>query len=152
MLRVNVTAGVAKWYEPLTSVADLSAGDAEILRRVNADDYYVGDFAPGYEFTGPIEETIDQIPHVDLFVFSETIEHINDPWGTVKKIRSKADHLVLSTPWGAFDDPNPEHLWAWDEEGIQSILQDAGWKADTFMTLTFGDPSFIYSFQIFGCS
>jgi hypothetical protein len=47
--RVNVTIGLAKWYEPIRSVADLSAGNASIISAVDAKDKYIGDFAPGYQ-------------------------------------------------------------------------------------------------------
>ena len=88
-LRVQMTIAFATWFKDVQTVADLSAGDAVIINSIPATTRYIGDFAPGYEFTGAIDETIDLIPKVDLFICSETIEHLDDPEATLAKIRAK---------------------------------------------------------------
>lgn len=114
---------------PPLSVADLSCGNAAIARSyAQTSKYmYLGDYAPGYEFTGPVEQTIDQIPHVKLFILSETLEHLDDPDMVLAKIRGKADRLFLSTPYKEDHDNNPEHYWAWDMDGVEQMLSRAGW-------------------------
>lgn len=150
-VRVQVTLGIAALYQDAESVADLSCGDSWIVSNLPMKDKYLGDYAPGYPICGPIEETLDQIPPVDLFVCSETIEHLDDPDLVLRKIRTKAKHLVLSTPSNEPNpSPNPEHYWGWDEKGVRSMLEDSGWKPDVFSHLVF--PGFVYNFQIWGAS
>jgi hypothetical protein len=72
---------------------------------------------------------------VDVFVLSETLEHVERPAELLAAIRKKARHLLLSTPLAEFDDRNPEHYWGWDKAGIRELLDVAGWRADHFETL-----------------
>ena len=78
------------------TIADLSCGNGAIARGVAFPDDTVilGDFAPGYDITGPIEQTIDDIPHVDLFICSETLEHVDDPALVLGKIRADRKSVV----------------------------------------------------------
>lgn len=117
------------------SIADLSCGNGDVVTGVNDLRQregrrpliaYMGDFAPGWPIHGPIEATIDQIPDVDVFVCSETIEHLTDPDAVLRAIRAKAQCLVLSTPIGETTRGNPEHLWGWDQAGVAEMLTDAG--------------------------
>lgn len=112
------------------SVADLSCGDGTVAKALAASVYsdpILGDFAPGYEFTGPMEQTILQIPTTDLFVCCETLEHLDDPEYVLSEIGHKAEWLLLSTPNCDYADDNPEHLWAWDKDAIWIMLQDTRW-------------------------
>lgn len=162
ILRVNSTVALASWLmrdREDFSVADLSCGNAEVVNRLDDPFYgmsvgetYLGDFAPGYEIQGPIEETINDIPHVDLFILSETIEHVDDPLFVLAAIRQKADRLVLSTPIDEkYEDDNREHYWAWDVEGMEYMLKRAKWEPVTKIELSFSDWFFPYNFQIWGC-
>lgn len=161
ILRVEKTIEVGiRLYEPGMSIADLSCGNAAIAKGIAQsaepapESYLLGDFAPGYAFTGPIEETIDQIPHVDLFIFSETAEHLDDPDLVLRKIRDKSDRLLLSTPNCSWPDPNPEHYWSWDTEAVQDMLIDAGWNPRLYEESRYiqenGDQ-LGYTYQIYGC-
>jgi hypothetical protein len=50
--------------------------------------------------------------------------------------------ILLSTPVDEFDDANGEHLWAWDRDGVESMLLEAGWVPRVYMALdckVFGD-------------
>lgn len=151
-LRVDATIALAKWLigDATHAVADLSCGNGAILRAIPATVRVFGDFAPGYEHTGPIEDTIRQIPGVDLFVCSETIEHLDDPDKVLKLIRQKTNALVLSTPVDAWDDGNEQHYWAWSREGVEEMLTAAGFKAATFMALDFRPMGLPYCFGIWG--
>lgn len=120
----------------IENIADLSCGDAHIAGKLQvavwkqhdeAPHLVLGDYAPGYQFEGPIEETIDQIPHVDLFIFSESAEHLDNPDEVLAKIRLKADMLLMSTPNCSWPDPNPEHYWSYDSEAVRQMLKWAGW-------------------------
>jgi hypothetical protein len=155
-LRVNATIEVARWMcqtiGGVESAADLSCGNGAILKAIPAHDRHFGDFAPGYEYTGPIEETVDPIPAVDLFVCSETVEHLDDPDVALKAIRSKTRHLVLSTPVDAWDDTNPEHYWAWSRAGVEEMLTAAGFEVVVYSTVDFRPSGMAYQFGIWGCS
>lgn len=157
--RVEATVAAGSWLMPAERVADLSCGNSQIIDRLvsrygaETRRVYRGDFAPGYEFTGPIERTIDEIPEVDLFIFSETIEHLDDPDTVLRQIRAKSKSLILTTPDGE-EDPalNPEHYWGWDSEAMKFMLLNAGWNPETLTTLAFHDPSYIYTYQIWTCT
>ena len=152
-VRVAVTIQIAKALAGnAESSADLSCGDAAILCAVPAKKRYFGDFAPGWPIVGPIESTIDHIPHVDLFICCETVEHLDDPDTVLKSIRDKTDALVLSTPVGCFHDQNPEHYWAWDREAIEQMLDAARFTPVLYASVDFRmhGPDH-YEFAIFGC-
>jgi hypothetical protein len=152
-LRVNVTAEIAQWMADehrARSVADLSCGDATIARRLTGMERVVlGDFAPGYPIVGPIERTVEQLEPVDLFVLSETLEHLDDPDAVLRQIRAKARCLVLSTPEGEQDDGNPEHYWGWDSEAVEAMLTAAGWTPVVHNLL--GLRETVYDYQVWGC-
>lgn len=154
--RVDVTSAIAFHLLPRRgAVADLSCGNAIIARRLEQSleaRLTLGDYAPGYEHTGPIEETIEVIDPVDLFVCSETIEHLDDPDAVLRQIRAKTDRLILSTPDGETDTGNPEHVWGWDAEAVEKMLRDAGFIPNTHTTVDTRPAGGIYSFQIWACT
>lgn len=122
-------------------VADLSCGNGEIARRLEPEVMYLGDIAvlpaeldgpQTVKCHGPVEDTVHDLPMVDVFVCSETIEHLDDPGKVLALARSKADWLVLSTPLECWDDSNAEHYWSWDREGVEDLLKRCGWAPRTF--------------------
>jgi hypothetical protein len=139
-LRVAATVELARWLtadEPIAAAADLSCGDGVILRSLDGGELHFGDFAPGYDHTGPIEQTITEIPPVDLFVCAETIEHLDDPDKVLAGIRAKARMLVLSTPVDAWFDRNPEHYWAWSRADVEAMAQAAGFHPVVYTAVDF---------------
>lgn len=155
LFRVDITTAMANLLLPPDgTLADLSCGNAAIARRLQdarRAKITLGDFAPGYEHTGPIEQTIDLIDPVDLFISSETIEHLDDPDTVLAKIRRKTDRLILSTPDGETNDQNPEHVWGWDAEAVEQMLRDAGFHPDIHTTVDTRPWGGVYSFQIWAC-
>ena len=150
-LRVQMTIAFASWFKNVNTIADLSAGDATIINSLDATTRYIGDYAPAYDFVGVIDETIEQIPMVDLFICSETIEHLDNPEATLAKIRAKTRYLIVTTPNGESDSNNPQHYWGWDEQGVRELLEGAGFKPVIYSTLGFTDPSYVYEYQLWGC-
>lgn len=150
-VRVDATIALVKNLEGFKTVADLSAGDATIINALDIPVKYVGDFAPGYEFTGPIEKTIHQIPKVDLFICSETLEHLDNPDLVLSDIRNKTDWLVLTTPNGEADTNNPQHYWGWNTKDMQDMLFVAGFEPHILNVLNFFDKEFIYNYQMWVC-
>lgn len=131
--------------------ADLSCGDGEVLSRTSGlVERIYGDYAPGYSITGPIEQTISQLPYVDIFFLCETIEHLDDPYGVLRLIRAKTRKLILSTPLNETNDENPEHYWGWDREGMESILISTGFNPIFYEETEL--RSGWYQFQIWGCN
>ena len=152
-IRVDTTIATAHWmHVPQTSVADLSCGDAAIANALapNASRVYLGDYAPGYEYHGAIEETLSKIPRVGTFICSETLEHLDNPDAVLAAIRQKADRLILSTPiYEEESVGNLEHYWGWSCETIEEMLKIAGWRPTVLNRLELRD--YTYDFQIWGC-
>jgi len=142
---------INKNYKDIDSAADLSCGNGKILNSINASKKYYGDFAKGYKYHGPIEKTILEIPQVDLFICSETMEHLDNPIEVLRKIRKKTKNLFISTPCGKFDDDNKEHYWAWDLEGIKEILNKSNFTIEDSDILVMSDRHY-YDFALVYCS
>lgn len=152
-LRVAVTGQIAAWAAQehrARSAADLSCGDGAILQAVPVRERYFGDLAPGYgyDITGPIEETISRIPQVDLFICTETAEHLDDPDDVLARIRGTAHRMVLSTPIDAWNDTNPEHYWAWSRGGVEQMLDDAAWGVEAYAELDLRPLGLWYAYGI----
>ena len=147
-LRVAATIALAQWGSTgAMSAADLSAGDAAIINALDIQEKHIGDFAPGYQYTGAIEQTLEQIPHVDFFICSETIEHLDDPDTVLRQIRAKSNALILSTPIGEKNTENPEHYWGWDEHDVRQMLEANKWKPRVLQTVSF-QGLYVYDYQI----
>jgi hypothetical protein len=148
-VQATIDLGMAFLTPDDVTCADLSCGDAKVAKGLfNKEMCYLGDFAAGYEFQGPIEGTINLIPEVDVFFLCETLEHLDDPDMVLRLIRQKAKKLILSTPNLTQYDDNIEHYWAWDDECVRQMMVDAGWKPLHFKSSNF-QPGYLY--QIWGC-
>ena len=143
---MTVAAGLDLTAGGVESAADLSCGNGSVLAAMPAKRKFYGDFAKGWEFTGPIEKTIDEIPLVDLFICTETIEHLDDPDTVLKAIGAKSRMLLLSTPINAWDDGNLEHYWSWDREVVEEMLTGSGFAVTAYRELR---PS--YHWGIWSC-
>lgn len=136
----------------LTTAADLAAGDGELLRQVQTQCpgavTFTSDLVPHPELdsSGPIEATLDQCPDVDLFVCSETLEHLDDPDDVLRRITSKSRYQIISTPNGEPNLINTEHYWTWDTEGIRGMAEQAGLRP--LSQLLFTPTPLYYTFQI----
>lgn len=134
------------------TVADLSCGDGAVALGLSLprESVILGDLhrRDGLDMWGRIEDTVTRMPAVDLFILSETIEHIDKPIALLEWIREKADTLVLSTPVGETDDGNPEHYWGWDRDGMEAVLGAAGWWPDRSVLFTPDVPDVYYTYQI----
>lgn len=158
-LRVAISISMGRFLLPDrgASICDLSAGDGTIARGITGMDRVhrspiLGDFAwdPHFQHQGPIEQTIDDIEPCRLFVCTETVEHLDNPDEVLRKIRGKAERLLLSTPIGEYEPHNPEHYWGWDEEGVRDMLAGSGWgRILTFATVQCWHP--VAHYGIWGC-
>jgi len=154
-LRVAVTSSIARWVTAqygCSTVADLSCGDGAITGSLGLPKLseHLGDLAPGYQYTGPIEKTIHLVPNVDLFICSETIEHLDDPDTVLYEIGQVAETLVVSTPIGETAEVgNLEHYWGWDTVDVTDMLENAGWE--TVVSSVLELPGWTYDYQIHAC-
>ncbi len=152
--RVQATIDLINQHGPVGSVADLSCGNGAIVAGIQPSPTVkiLGDYAPGWPITGPIEDTIFGLPHVDLFVCSETLEHLDDPDRVLWCIRETTAGLVVSTPIDCWADSNAEHLWAWSAEDAAAMLVDAGFTP-RWQTMVdsreYGEP---YCYGIWMCA
>lgn len=154
MRRMKVTKRIAQNILCLggcRTAADLSCGDGRWAAEFPELQWHLGDFAQGYQYRGPIEKTIHEIPYVDIFFFCETIEHLDDPDGVLKLVRDKSKYLILSTPKSFQWDENPEHYWAFDDEAIKEMLKVSGWQPNEYAEANaWGDHTRVngYCFQV----
>lgn len=158
--RVQYTTGLVDAYadtHELRTVADLSCGDGAILRqsRRSWDRMVLGDLVPGDGITrvGSLERTLPTLRYatVDLYLCSETLEHVEDPLKILQSIREITKHLILTTPCGEDDDENPQHYWGWDQDGVGELLAEAGFTERRTHLFT---PTTVkyYTFQMWECS
>lgn len=131
------------------SIADLSCGDGAIVSHSSHpwERKILGDLTT----TGPIETGLAALDHVDVYLCSETLEHVEDPDAVLRLIRSRADYMLLTTPHGENNDVNPEHYWGWDATDLRSMLSAAGWE-DCKVKLFTPTSVVYYTFQIWVCS
>lgn len=154
------------------NAADLSCGDGAILRAVapHLEVALLGDLngvSPQAQLEvamagaravgaveGPLPDTLENIPDsgVDLFVLSETIEHMDDPDALLRAIAGKAHYLFLSTPLDEpFGSGNMEHYWGWGQADVHTMLQANGWsplEVELFTPASTRHMDHAYTFQL----
>lgn len=148
------------WGEMLEITAgDLTCGDATIMRnlvaeRVGAVHTTVGDIVHNpniaYDVVGPIEQTVtDAGPRDgwDVFICTETLEHLDDPDTVLRLLRERCRSLLVTTPLNEWDDGNWEHVWGWDFQGVNEMLQDAGFHIAKYAQLACD----YYTYGLWGC-
>jgi len=161
----------------VNSVADLSCGDGAVARgivetpgarihRVVLGDVNIpkelivssldrnGSWPESIVFwEGTLDQTMASLEDrpVDLFVSSETLEHLDDPDAYLRAAREKSRYLLLTTPDGeqpsADGGGNVEHYWGWDAEAVSSMLHEAGWRVTDHRIFTPVSAD-VYRFQM----
>lgn len=154
-IRVTQTIALAAWLADMAPaadrVADLSCGNGAIpLALTQAGRTIVlGDYAPRWPIHGPLDDTLPALEPVDLYICSETLEHLDNPDQVLHLIGEKAHRLILTTPLGETSDGNPEHYWGWDHDGIGSMLADTGWATVAQVDVAIPDS---YTYQLWACT
>jgi hypothetical protein len=138
----NVAIALGMGFGKVASLADLSCGgDAYVPRKLaeySDIDPLLGDVPPGFQYEGMYHETVPELPHVELFVSTHTLEHLDDPESDLTLIRGVCDKLLLSTPVDEWTDHGPDHYWAWDREAVEEIIKTAGFEISAYVEF---DPS-----------
>ena len=127
----DVQISFGKGFGKVASIADLSAGDARItkaLAEYSGIEPILGDIAPGYSIQAPLSVSVLVIPPVELFVCTNTLEHLEDPEADVGEIRKKASKLLTSASLDEPADMHGDHYWTWAKDDVEEILRDAGWE------------------------
>jgi SAM-dependent methyltransferase len=173
--RTLVTGALIAWLKP-DSILDPACGDGSIVfeaTRLHRAEYLslcdisqpnvdrlmaLGPPYPGQsmhvgrlDIAEAIRRPVPGGDKWDIIVLTEILEHLEDPDEIVRLARERATRVVASSPLmrpGQID-PNPEHLWMFDNEGYAEMLADAGWKLQQFTFLQF--PT-IYDFGVWVCS
>jgi hypothetical protein len=154
--RVAASVGFIRRYRRrLSAAADLSCGDGAILKGIDdlLEQAYIcdlngvrGDYPlrPHVRVleSGPLPDSLagfQSVPGavlpVDLFILSETLEHVTDPDGLLQKLTGVSRYLFLSTPLNESGDGNPEHYWGWGQADLHHMLWETGWSPLEFNTL-----------------
>ena len=65
----------------------------------------------------------------ECVVATETLEHLIDPHGTLRRLPDRARFIVASSPNGETWAQRYEfHTWGWDMPGYAALFTGAGWK------------------------
>lgn len=147
---------VRRWKDsqPKTHVrvVDLGCGDGGLVALLNESN----DISPyGYDFQpsnadGWVERGIADrcerrsfvdvwahIKHADLYVLTEVLEHLEDPYEAVRRVAERGAALVCSSPWMEYEgNIDGCHNWAWDQPGYTAMLEACGMKTVTWERVT----------------
>lgn len=145
--RINLTRAIAQRLidaNRLKTVADLSCGDGSLvlgLENIRAQTMC------DIHSHAPIEETVRLLESVDLFICTETIEHLEAPWTVLECVAPKTKYIVLSCPFE--EDPaigNYEHYWSFDASDVANMLMQAGFGA--LQSNIISGEGWTYTYQI----
>lgn len=118
----------------ITTAADLSCGDGALIDLLPwpVEERTKGDLVAGpyLDVIGPLPDTLETLTGttVDLYLCSETLEHVADPDALLYTISQYAEHLFVSTPVGEPQTSgNLEHYWSWNPGDVRDMLTASGW-------------------------
>lgn len=144
--RVKASADlIEKYRSQIRSAADLSCGDGALLNMIShrLTRAVLGDLngvpvsaavscrARVLETIGhaALPESLTHLDPVDLFILSETLEHMDDPDDLLRRLGDVARYLFVSTPLEeSADSGNLEHYWSWGQADVHRMLEAAGWS------------------------
>lgn len=145
--RVDQTTKIAQLLidtHGLETVADLSCGDGAIVRGLERVSF---SHMCDYTHNGDgIEVTIKHLKPVDLFICTETIEHLEAPWTVLEHIAQRTKWLVLSTPLDEDTTENWEHYWSFTRDDVKTMLTQSGF--DFALPSILAQPGWAYVYQI----
>jgi hypothetical protein len=144
--RVKASADMIERYRNrISTAADLSCGDGALLNMISRHltravlgdlndvpiSAVVGCQAQVLETIGAamLPDSLTNLEPVDLYILSETLEHVDDPDGLLRRLTEHAHYLFLSTPLNeSADSGNLEHYWSWGQDDLHRMLEDSGWN------------------------
>lgn len=94
---------------------DMQPSNIDYARDVRGVDAFFVDFSTEPEI------------EADIVILTEVLEHVTDPHGIVRNLETQ--FLVASSPFHETGDAHYEfHVWAWDDEGYDAMLIEAGYE------------------------
>ena len=140
LLRVFEMSMTLSAVLPVKTISDLGCGDGGLLYLMqgNKDFKCWGyDLAPnnvkhaqdvrGVDVRYTDFKSDSTIEYGDLTIMSEVLEHLTNPHEVLRELPS--DHIIISSPLNENDVDHYEfHLWAWDWEGFEALVEQAGYK------------------------
>lgn len=147
--RVQHTLGVAHRLVEnygLKTAADLSSGDGAIIDQLSPRLTRVEKGDISVDGCG-IEVNIKNLRPVDLFICTETIEHLEAPWTVLEEVAQRTRWLILSCPLDERPEiDNYEHYWSFTSEDVRDILTQSGFSPVTYDFLT--GVGWTYDYQV----
>ncbi len=134
----DVTIAFGKGFGRVGSIADMSCGDAYITRALaeySGVEPLLGDLTPGHEYQGELHDTVVQIPRVELFVCTNTAEHLDDPDADLALVRERCDKMLFSVAVDEWGESAGDHYWAWSREGVEEMLAGASFQVSAYLEL-----------------
>lgn len=135
--RVQVTTEIAQRLidaEGIKRIADFSAGDRAIVSGLAGyTDAWLHDITD--DGVDIVERLREETFQYDLFICTETIEHVERPWELLEEIAPRTRWLLLSTPLD--EDPaedNWEHYWSFEAVDIDDLLIQSGFPHGVMTT------------------
>lgn len=112
--------------EGIKRIADFSAGDRAVVNGLHGyEDAWLHDITD--DGVDIVERLRAETFTYDLFICTETIEHVEQPWTLLEEIAPRTRWLLLSTPLD--EDPaknNWEHYWTFEATDIDDLLTQSG--------------------------
>lgn len=151
--RVKASADMIERYAgQIRTAADLSCGDGALLNMISRrlTRAVLGDLngvpvsaavschAQVLETIGAaaLPDSLERLEPVDLFILSETLEHMDDPDALLTQLTEVSRYLFLSTPVAeSADSGNLEHYWSWGVTDVYDMLHASGWQPIDQLTL-----------------
>lgn len=134
----NVAVAFGEGFGKVASLADMSAGDGRVPRSLaeySGIEPLLGDYTPGlYPYSGTYQQTVPMLPVVELFVSTNTVEHLNDPDGDLALIRTRCEKMLLVCPIDE-EDAGGQHLWYWTRGGVEDMFTAAGFQQEAYCEL-----------------
>lgn len=135
--RVQVTVEIAQRLidaEGIKTIADFSAGDRAVVQALRRyDEAHLADITD--DGVDIVERLRKETRTFDLFICTETIEHVEQPWTLLEEIAPRTRWLLLSTPLD--EDPNEnnwEHYWSFEAVDIDDLLVQSGFPHGVLTT------------------
>ena len=130
----------------IKTIADFSAGDrAIVMGLAGYEEAWLSDYSDdGVDILDRLREDTRTY---DLFVCTETIEHVEQPWTLLEEIAKRTTWILLSTPLD--EDPtenNWEHYWSFGADDVDDLLTQAGF--DWSVVNVFKPATGPYTYQI----
>lgn len=123
----------------IESICDLGCGDGSLLRDVRnvtsiqrlwGITHSLQDIAVAWSHDlNAVHGNFltDEFEWADITVMTEVLEHLVDPHSFLKRVESQ--YLVASSPSAETSDWHYEHhAWAWDLNGYEDLVTNAGWR------------------------